>query len=1010
RDGFVIKINQTGESLLFSTFIGGGGYDCCFGIAVDSGNNVYVTGYTASGSFPTTSGAFDTLYNGGLYDAFMLTLNLTGSSLLYSTFAGGSGNDSGCDIAIDPNGNISVAGWTDSGDFPTTPGAYDTTHNGWNDVFVLKLYLNNLPLGLDLKISDPTVLRTNPIYLYSNASDFEDFEQNLTPFFEYRDPTEQVWNSTYFSNLKYNNSRWEVSFTPPKNVDIGLYDFRVRFKDTDLWFGTWFYLIDSLSVLNNIPAIENLFLSNNIGKIDDEISIYINASDVENQEENLILEIEYRDPTNQFWNTTYINNPTYINGRWESSFKIPYDAVFGNYDFRVQCNDTDGNCSAWLYLNDSLQVYNIGPKVIDMKLSKSSIYRTDSVFLFVNGMDHETHESYLRFGVQFKPKMEEKWIDLVGKYSNNSWKAEFITDKDSILGIYDFRVKFEDNESASSGWIYLNDSLEVLNNLPRFDNLTSFQPSVFRTESVTIYANCTDIETLESLMICEIQFKSQLGIWIDLENESYKSYHWGVLFTPSINADLGDYDIKVNFTDLDYGYSGWIIFKNLIEVKNNLPKISDLCDEFQVGSSSIDIDLTKYELDIEDSGKDLIWSIDQTTVDTSLFSVSIINISEDLLRIEPRYNVIGIDDITLILTDKDGGIYKKTDITIHINYTIFTPNRVSISVSPELIEIEQGKSEYVFLIVTNKGNIADCYNISFESDIFSLPEIELSKNILSLGIGNEEKIRVIITIPEDKKIGEYKIKFIAQSDTAANNTILTINIKAKGTQEPIDDDSGPLFGVFKNIILIILIIVIMFTVISSIFIGGTEIGKYKFLSLIFIPLYNKLHHDDVLDNFIRGQIYGYILAKPGNHYNAIKKALGLNNGTFVHHVRILEKEKYVYSKRDGFYTRFYPADAKMPIVDEPPLNEIQKKIIEIIHEKPGITQHEIVSITGTSQQVVSYNLTNLTRENILKTDLNGREKKYFLNYEEFSDVKSRVSPAQLTPTIANAQDTVKNQV
>jgi hypothetical protein len=127
---------------LYSTFIGGSSTDGGLGIAVDSVGNAYVTGYTQDGTtdYPTTTGAFDTTHNGN-EDVFVTKLNAAGSGLLYSTFIGGSSNDYGLGIAIDSSGNAFVAGYTFGGTppYPTTTGAFDTTHNGSLDVFVTKL-------------------------------------------------------------------------------------------------------------------------------------------------------------------------------------------------------------------------------------------------------------------------------------------------------------------------------------------------------------------------------------------------------------------------------------------------------------------------------------------------------------------------------------------------------------------------------------------------------------------------------------------------------------------------------------------------------------------------------------------------------------------------------------------------------------------------------------------------------------------------------------------------------
>ncbi|HEY6212241.1 MAG TPA: SBBP repeat-containing protein [Vicinamibacterales bacterium] len=125
--------------LVYSTFIGG--FAAGAAIAVDSAGNAYITGQTSSMDFPTTTGAFDTSFNGGfnLDDAFITKLNATGSALVYSTFLGGSSYDQGWGIAVDAAGNAYITGDTSSADFPTTPGAYATTLKGGSDAFVTKL-------------------------------------------------------------------------------------------------------------------------------------------------------------------------------------------------------------------------------------------------------------------------------------------------------------------------------------------------------------------------------------------------------------------------------------------------------------------------------------------------------------------------------------------------------------------------------------------------------------------------------------------------------------------------------------------------------------------------------------------------------------------------------------------------------------------------------------------------------------------------------------------------------
>ncbi len=138
QDAFVTKLNSTGSALLYSTYLSGDHRDRGTGIAVDSSGNAYVSGETQSPDFPTTSGAFDTTQNGNRdWDAFVTKLNPAGSALLYSTYLGGTYDDRGTGIVVDPSGNAYVTGLTGSTDFPTTAGAFDTSCNA--DAFVTKL-------------------------------------------------------------------------------------------------------------------------------------------------------------------------------------------------------------------------------------------------------------------------------------------------------------------------------------------------------------------------------------------------------------------------------------------------------------------------------------------------------------------------------------------------------------------------------------------------------------------------------------------------------------------------------------------------------------------------------------------------------------------------------------------------------------------------------------------------------------------------------------------------------
>ncbi len=180
-DCFVLKLNTTDNSVLYSTYVGGLGKDCPSDIEVDSGGNVYVSGYTESADFPVWN-AYDSSLN-GTRDCFVFKLNSTGNGLNYSTYIGGSASEmtEGDSLAVDGWGNVHLAGYTSSADFPTVD-AYDGSFNGLTDCFLVKLSSTGNQLsystfiggtGLDYATSVTTDSESR-IYLtgLTNSSDF----------------------------------------------------------------------------------------------------------------------------------------------------------------------------------------------------------------------------------------------------------------------------------------------------------------------------------------------------------------------------------------------------------------------------------------------------------------------------------------------------------------------------------------------------------------------------------------------------------------------------------------------------------------------------------------------------------------------------------------------------------------------------------------------------------------------------------------------------------------------
>jgi len=144
NDAFVTKLNAAGNTILYSTYLGGSMQERGEAIYINGANEAYIAGRTYSSDFPTTAGAFQTVFGGAVatIDGFVTKLNAAGTGLIYSTYVGGTGSEVAWDLTVNSLGEAYICGSTSSADFPVTAGAYQTANQGNYDVFVTKLNAN----------------------------------------------------------------------------------------------------------------------------------------------------------------------------------------------------------------------------------------------------------------------------------------------------------------------------------------------------------------------------------------------------------------------------------------------------------------------------------------------------------------------------------------------------------------------------------------------------------------------------------------------------------------------------------------------------------------------------------------------------------------------------------------------------------------------------------------------------------------------------------------------------
>jgi DNA-binding MarR family transcriptional regulator len=161
-------------------------------------------------------------------------------------------------------------------------------------------------------------------------------------------------------------------------------------------------------------------------------------------------------------------------------------------------------------------------------------------------------------------------------------------------------------------------------------------------------------------------------------------------------------------------------------------------------------------------------------------------------------------------------------------------------------------------------------------------------------------------------------------------------------------------------------------------IAATEVGRVALMGLILVPLYTKIKREKVMDHFVRGRIYEYIVSNPGVNYSAIKEQFTLTNGTVTYHLSMLERQEFIRARQDGIYKRYFANGKGASHIDVEPMS-VQLSIAKAIRAKPGMTQKQIAKQLGSSKQLISYHIRRMKKDGLLDTRRDGRSMKVFPN-------------------------------
>ncbi len=149
----------------------------------------------------------------------------------------------------------------------------------------------------------------------------------------------------------------------------------------------------------------------------------------------------------------------------------------------------------------------------------------------------------------------------------------------------------------------------------------------------------------------------------------------------------------------------------------------------------------------------------------------------------------------------------------------------------------------------------------------------------------------------------------------------------------------------------------------------TEAGKYGIMRY-FLHIYLRIRPDFVRDQFIRGEVLGYICANPGCHYALIKQDLDLHHTILILHLDSLERDGLIRPSRDGALLRFFPSERRIPRGGFQP-SPIQESMVRYIESKPGARQADISRELFIDMNIVGYNINLLRGVGILRIGSDG---------------------------------------
>ncbi len=454
--------------------------------------------------------------------------------------------------------------------------------------------------------SDPIANRTHSEIIKIDLYDGEEQKRDLNLTVEYKSPSDTNWQTAYLNDPTFITDQWVSTFTPPAIAELGNYTF--RFICNDSLNRSDIYTPYNITVVNNHP-VTKIFPSSSLIFRTNILNIVINATDAEIQAKDLNITIQYKSPIDVLWQTALLSGFRYSNGNWLVNFTTYKNTYPGWYVFNVTINDSIID----IINNFNVSVRNNYPIIWSVNSSPTTndINRTRTLKMFINATDIENSTGDLNVTIEYKSPFDVVWqmgylSSLIYNSTTGLWDAEFSPPKNADIGRYTIKTSCQDNDSAI---VYKNISINVLNNLPEigFIKTNTSKVQLYRTKSIKLIINTSDIENLSDELNVIVKYKSPLDIiWKTtfLTNFVYNNGNWEIDFNPPRFADVGLYTFNVSCEDKDSA----IVFDEIdIEVRNYIPVIGFI----KTNITSIQVNRTRSikliinVTDLEESTEDL---------------------------------------------------------------------------------------------------------------------------------------------------------------------------------------------------------------------------------------------------------------------------------------------------------------------------------------------------------------------------------------------------------------------